>query len=51
MKKIITMNLPMRARLENARESGSARNFWRKVSLGMTWAVVLPSSAETGTMV
>ena len=44
------MKVPTMARLEKAIESGRARRYWRKVILGITSAVVLPISAETGTM-
>ena len=41
----------MMSSAEKAMESGMVRTRCQKVSGGMTWAVVLPMSAETGTMV
>ena len=50
-KKTMTMKLPMMSSAEKAMESGMVRTRCQKVSGGMTSAVVLPISAETGTMV
>ena len=50
-KKTITMNLPTKAMLEKAMESGRARTLCQKVSRGMTSAVVFPIKPETGTIV
>ena len=44
------MKLPMMSSAEKAMESGMVRTRCQKVSGGITWAVVLPISAETGTM-
>ena len=50
-KKTMTMKLPMMSSAEKAMESGMVRTRCQKVSGGMTCAVVLPMSAETGTIV
>ncbi len=49
MKNTITMKVPMISSAENAMESGMARTRAQNLSGGMTCAVVLPISAETGT--
>ena len=45
-----TMKLAMMSSAEKAMESGMVRTRCQKVSGGITCAVVLPMSAETGTM-
>ena len=49
-KKTKTMKLPMMPSAEKAMESGIVRARCQKVSGGITSAVVLPISAETGTI-
>jgi len=48
-KKTMTMKLPMMSSAEKAMESGMVRTRCQKVRGGITCAVVLPISAETGT--
>ena len=45
------MKRPIMESAEKAMESGMARMYWRKVSAGMTCAVVMPMRDETGTKV
>ncbi len=47
----MTMKFPTMSTAEKAMESGTARRCCQKVSGGITSAVVLPISAETGTIV
>jgi hypothetical protein len=51
MKKTMTIELPTKANMVKATESIRACQTWLGASGGITSAVVLPISAETGTIV